>query len=382
MKCALILRAPEQVSQSCRNGGADPWADPLVTAPREVDRAGRPRPASGTTVSGSCGAQEAEGGLGRGLGGPPHRFYRLSVALLALTLVVCAPAQPVSVINGVRRLIAQHDLPGAERVARAWQARNPASPELAAALSWLARAALEARNFDQADAFAAEAGKMASRFLIGQKLDDDPWLPTAEGTAIEVHAQVLAARGERPEAIAYLQTQLKQFAGTSLPERIRKNINLLALEGKPAPPLDLTAAQWLGATPPSLASLRGHPVLLFFWAHWCGDCKAEVAIIANIQRTFAPQGLVVIAPTRLYGYVAGGEDAPAGKEKHYIEDVRRRYYAALPDVPVPLSVANFIAYGASTTPTLVLIDRAGVVRYYHPGAAGEAELSAKIRALR
>jgi thiol-disulfide isomerase/thioredoxin len=303
-------------------------------------------------------------------------------ALLGLALVFCARAQPVSVVNGVRRMIAQHDLPGAERVARDWQARNPASPELAAALSWLARAALDASRLDQADAFAVETGKMASRFLIGQKLDDDPWLPTAEGSAIEVHAQVLAARGERPEAIDYLEAQLKQFAGTSLPERIRKNINLLTLEGKPAPPLDLSAAQWLGARPPSLGSLRGHPILLFFWAHWCGDCKAEVAIIASIRRAFAPHGLVVIAPTRLYGYVAAGVDAPAAKEKAYIEEVRRRYYAALSDLPVPLSAANFIAYGASTTPTLVLIDRAGVVRYYRPGAAGEAELSARIRALR
>ena len=222
---------------------------------------------------------------------------------------------------------------------------------------------------------------MVSRFTMGQKLDDDPWLPTAEGAAIEVHAQVLVARGERPEAIDYLQSQLKQFASTSLPERIRKNINLLSLEGKPAPPLDLSAAQWLGAQPPSLASLRGHPILLFFWAHWCADCKAEVAVIANIQRTFAPRGLVVISPTRLYGYAARGEDTPADQEKRYIEEVRRRYYAALPDMLVPLSAANFIHYGASTTPTLVLIDRAGVVRYYHPGAAAEAELSARIRAL-
>lgn len=303
-------------------------------------------------------------------------------ALLALTLILFANAQPVSVINGVRGLIAQHDLAGAERVARAWQARNPASPELAAALSWLARGALEAKNLDQADALADEAAKMASRFLIGQKLDDDPWLPTAAGAAIEIHAQVLAARGERTEAIAYLQAQLKQFAGTSLRERIRKNINLLDLVGKPAPPLDLSATPWLGAKPPSLAGLRGHPILLFFWAHWCSDCKAQVAILANIQRTFAPEGLVVIGPTRLYGYVAGGEDAPADKETLYIEEVRRRYYGALPGMPVPLSPANFVSYGASTTPTLVLIDRAGVVRYYHPGAVREPELSARIRALR
>ena len=299
----------------------------------------------------------------------------------ALALLLAAPAQPASVVNGVRQLIAQHDLAGAERAARAWQARNPASPELAAALSWLARASFDAKNLDRADAFAGEAAKMASRFLIGQKLDDDPWLPTAAGAAIEVHAQVLSARGERTEAIDYLQAQLKQFAGTSLRERIRKNINLLDLEGKPAPTLDLGAAQWLGPKPPTLASLRGHPVLLFFWAHWCGDCKAEVVVLAKIQRAFKPRGLVVIGPTRLYGYVSGGEEAPAAKEKSYIAEVRRRYYAELSDMPVPLSTANFIAYGASTTPTLVLIDRAGVVRYYHPGAAPEAELSARIRAL-
>ena len=47
----------------------------------------------------------------------------------------------------------------------------------------------------------------------------------------------------------------------------------------------------------------------------------------------------------------------------------------------PLSAANFQAYGASTTPTIVLIDSAGVVRFYHPGALPEAELSSRIRAL-
>ena len=214
---------------------------------------------------------------------------------------------------------------------------------------------------------------MASRFLLGQKLDDDPWLPTAAGAAIEVHAQVLAARGERAEAVEYLRAQQKQFAGTSLPERIRKNINLLSMEGKPAPALE--------GQSPALSALRGRPVLLFFWAHWCSDCKAEVDILARLQQTFEKQGLTIIGPTRLYGYVAGGEEAPPAKERQYIEEVRRKFYSALPKMPVPLSANNFITYGASSTPTLVLIDRGGIVRYYHPGAASVAELTAKIRAV-
>jgi hypothetical protein len=50
-------------------------------------------------------------------------------------------------------------------------------------------------------------------------------------------------------------------------------------------------------------------------------------------------------------------------------------------MPVPVSAANSQAYGASTTPTLILVDAAGVVRFYHPGAASEPELSARIQAI-
>jgi hypothetical protein len=50
-------------------------------------------------------------------------------------------------------------------------------------------------------------------------------------------------------------------------------------------------------------------------------------------------------------------------------------------VAAPLSAANFVAYGSSTTPTLVLIDAAGIVRMYHPGALSESDLSARIQTI-
>jgi len=58
--------------------------------------------------------------------------------------------------------------------------------------------------------------------------------------------------------------------------------------------------------------------------------------------------------------------------------VRTQYYAALGAMSVPLSEANFIRYGASTTPTIVLVDRQGLVRFYHPGAMPYAQLAAKV----
>ena len=253
------------------------------------------------------------------------------------------------------------------------------TPEMIEALSWLARGAFLARQLDRADAYAVETRKLADQLLRTHKLDADSWLPTAVGAAIEVHAQVLAARGERGDAVTFLREQLALFRTTSIGERIQKNLNLLSLEGKPAPALD--EADWLGPKPPTLAALRGHPVLLFFWAHWCSDCKAEVPILAQIEKLYGPKGLVLLAPTRFYGYVGQGVDAAPPVEKKYIEAVRRQYYAALGDVPAPLSNANFLKYGASTTPTLVLIDRSGVVRLYHPGALSDPDLAARIQAV-
>ena len=46
---------------------------------------------------------------------------------------------------------------------------------------------------------------------------------------------------------------------------------------------------------------------------------------------------------------------------------------------MPISTANHNAYGVSSTPTIVLLDRAGMVRLYHPGLMTEEELDAAIR---
>ena len=290
-------------------------------------------------------------------------------------LISVAPAW-AGIVEDVRTALAQNNFSAAESYLNAYRANSGITPEYLEASSWMGRAALEARQYDQAAAYAKQTRTLAADLLKQRALDSEPRLPIALGAAIEVQAQVLAARGQRTQAIQVLQTAMHTYGNTSIRERLQKNLNLLSFVGRPAPPL--RAEQFLGSKPPLLAQLKGSPVLLFFWAHWCADCKAEAPILAQLRSEFAPKGLAVVGPTRYYGYTARVEHASPGDELAYIDAVRHRFYSALLDMPVPISKSNFDNYGASTTPTLVLLDRTGKVAMYHPGALPYDQLKAEI----
>lgn len=281
------------------------------------------------------------------------------------------------IVADVRAATAVRNFALADREIQGYRSAVGVSPEMLEALSWLARGALDDKQYDRADRYATETRQL-SQDLLKRGRQETPALGTALGAAIEVHAQVLGARGQRSEAIAYLKTELTAWGSTPLAPRIQKNINLLTMEGKPAPPLD--AGHWLGARPQPLTAMKGHPVLLFFWAHWCADCKAEVPILARLIKTYGPKGLILVGPTQLYGFTAEGDAAPE-TETHYIDAVRGQFYGPLGSMPVPLAAANFQRYGCSTTPTLVLIDRAGMVRLYHPGAMTYDALAGQVSRL-
>jgi len=287
---------------------------------------------------------------------------------LFLAGILLAANAFAGIVDDVRTALDRNDFAGADRQAQAYRRAHGNDAQLAEAISWQGRAALAAKQLDRAAAYAEQTRQMVLPNLRGPRADREQWL-YALGASIEVRATVMAARGETNEAVLFLRGELKTYSGTSLRERIQKNINLLSMEGKPAPELEAG---------PSMASLRGKAILLLFWAHWCGDCRAEIPVIASVMKKYGPQGLVLIGPTRYYGYVANGNDAPPEVEKPYIEKIRRQIYAPLGDMPVPLSNANFARYGASTTPTLVLVDRRGIVRWYHPGNASERELTSHI----
>jgi len=298
---------------------------------------------------------------------------RLRPLLAALALTASAWA---GIVDDVRQSLSQNNFSAAESELNSYRGQNGVTAEYLEAYSWLGRAALEQNKLDQAAAYAKQTKAMAIEQLKQRPLDADEHLPIAFGAAFEVQSQVLAARGQRTQAVATLQAALQTYGNTSIRDRLQKNLNLLSLQGKPAPALK--SDQELGAKLEPLAQLKGSPVLLFFWAHWCGDCKAEAPIITQLRSEYASKGLAVIGPTRLYGYTAQVEHASPSDELMYIDAVRHRFYSGLLDMPVPISKYNFEVYGSSTTPTLVLLDRTGKVAWYHPGAVPYGELRQEI----
>lgn len=281
------------------------------------------------------------------------------------------PAPP-RIVLFVQAALQHGDLAQASALVGQYRRLNGDTPEALEALSWLARGQLAFGHPGDAQKETEEIERGASAALGTRTLDQEPHLPLALGAAYEIQAEILNADHKKSEAVQLLESEMRKWHGTSIVSRLQKNLNLLTLQGKPMPPLH--EAEWIGPKPAALAALRGKVLLLFFWAHWCADCKADAPIIAKIAHDYAPQGLVVLAPTRLYGYTAEEDHAAPSLETPFVDKVYAHYYSDIQNAGVPLDTGNFERFGVSTTPTIVLVDRRGIVRLYHPGAMDEKTL--------
>lgn len=287
--------------------------------------------------------------------------------LAGLILLLRAVPAPASAISEVRYKVSAGDLASAEAIVEDYQRANGENSEYAAAVSWLARGALVLGQPEVAARYLAQTKSLIDTLLKTKKPEDDSFLETAIGASIEVEARVLAERGQKDQAVAFLKNELPRWRDWWIQARIYRSLDLLTLEGQSAPDLD--------------ASTRGRVVLLFLWAHWCGDCKAQAPVIARLKRKYGPRGLLVMAPTRRYGEVPDVKNPTPEQEASEIERVWKASYAGLEGTPHLVSEAMMLHYGVCATPTLVLIDRRGVVRMYRPTRMTERQLGQRIEAL-
>ena len=311
-----------------------------------------------------------------------RQFKILSLAFLLACLI-----SPFPVVGQSGNLVSEmSDLAWAGEVDRArtvLEARRAESEqptaEWLAAVSWLARGASFAERWDLAERYATEAYEGSLELMKERPLDAERFLPTALGAGIEVLGHTYDAQGERTRAIGFLSAARQEFAGTSIETRIQKNFLLLSSEGKPFPALDID--EYLGPQPPTPDDLKGKVVLFYFWAHWCPDCKRQEPVLRALYEEYHDLGLVIVGPTQFYGFISRGQTAAPEEELAYLSGDYAAEFPIPPWMGVPISGDNFLNFGVSTTPTLVLVDRDGIVQRYNPGDMSHEELAELIEPL-
>lgn len=128
--------------------------------------------------------------------------------------------------------------------------------------------------------------------------------------------------------------------------------------GYPAP--DFTLVRLDTGEETTLSALRGKPIILNFWATWCGPCRAEMPALQAAYERYGDDLLVV------------GVDQ--GEERAVVE----RFLDEL-EITFPVLMDEDMRVGRDYRilglPTTFFIDRQGIIRQVHAGQINSAMLA-------
>jgi thiol-disulfide isomerase/thioredoxin len=116
----------------------------------------------------------------------------------------------------------------------------------------------------------------------------------------------------------------------------------------------------------ALGRLKGHAVLINFWATWCAWCKYELPALQAVHEKYQNKGLIVV-----------GVDVE--EPRSLVEAYVHRYGVSF---PIVLDMEGFTAeaYRIHGLPMTYFVDRDGTIVHVQRGAMREDELERLVHA--
>lgn len=107
----------------------------------------------------------------------------------------------------------------------------------------------------------------------------------------------------------------------------------------------------------TLSKLKGHVILIDFWATWCPPCRKSIPVFIDLYNKYHEKGFTVLGISR--------------EDKSVLEKFRDEI-----GIPYPLLIDNngiSKKYQVQAIPTIVIFDKNGKVRKTQVGFAPELE---------
>ena len=116
-----------------------------------------------------------------------------------------------------------------------------------------------------------------------------------------------------------------------------------------------------------LSEFRGNPVVVNFWASWCGPCRSEMPDIQAVYDVYHQQGLVILGINQ--------EESEA-RVAEFAEELGLTF-------PLLLDVEGRVSevYEVYALPTTFFISGDGIIRELHLGSMSRADFEGSIRAI-